>query len=118
MIGFKERFFHNKNYSFGHEIYVAVRQFSGAAKPLCSLSTDSHIVTNKFFSVRYLEEQNQKLEKLIEEASGKKETDLGEDKLLELRRLRSLVDDATLAKVRSEIIRDNLRGEASEIKWK
>jgi len=68
--------------------------------------------------VRFLEERNAQLQKQIEEAGVHKETDLGEDKLAELRRLRSLVDDAALAKVRSEIIRDNIRGEASELKWK
>nr|NP_001027716.2 intermediate filament protein IF-D [Ciona intestinalis] len=79
-------------------------------------------INNRFASyiekVRYLEEQNSKLEKRIREASARKTVDLGEDKLQKLRRLRAQVDEATLAKVRSEIARDNLRGEASEIKWK
>ncbi|XP_078489400.1 intermediate filament protein IF-D [Ciona intestinalis] len=79
-------------------------------------------INNRFASyiekVRYLEEQNSKLDKRIREASARKTVDLGEDKLQKLRRLRAQVDEATLAKVRSEIARDNLRGEASEIKWK
>ena len=70
------------------------------------------------FTVRFLEERNAQLEKLIAEAGAKQESYLGEDKLHELKRLRALVDDAALSKTRSEIIRDNLRGEASEFKWK
>ena len=70
------------------------------------------------FKVRFLEKENEKLEKQISEASGKKETDLGEEKLAELRRLRALVDDALVAKFRSEIERSNLNGEAAEFRWK
>ena len=68
--------------------------------------------------MRYLEEQNEKLEKMIRETSSKKQTEIGPDKMEKLRRLRAQVDDATLAKARSEIMRDNLRGQASELKWK
>nr|CAD10679.1 intermediate filament protein D [Molgula oculata] len=68
--------------------------------------------------VRYLEEQNKGLEKKIKAASKKKEVDLGQEKLENLRKLRAQVDDAALAKVKAEIARDNLRGEAAEIKWK
>lgn len=68
--------------------------------------------------VRYLEEQNQILEKKIREASAKKDVDLGEDKRENLRKLRAQIDDATVAKVKAEMARDNLRGEASELKWK
>ena len=70
------------------------------------------------FSVRFLEVENEKLEKMVQEASSKKQNYLGPDKLEKLRRLRAQVDDATLAKARSEIMRDNLRGQASELKWK
>lgn len=68
--------------------------------------------------MRYLEEQNEKLERQIREASGRHETDLGEDKKAELKRLRALVDDATVAKIRSEVVCNNLKGEASEFHWK
>nr|XP_039274311.1 glial fibrillary acidic protein-like [Styela clava]CAC04000.1 intermediate filament protein D [Styela clava] len=68
--------------------------------------------------VRYLEEQNQMLEKKIREASAKKDVDLGEDKRENLRKLRAQIDDATVAKIKAEMARDNLRGEASELKWK
>uniref|UniRef100_H2ZA21 IF rod domain-containing protein n=1 Tax=Ciona savignyi TaxID=51511 RepID=H2ZA21_CIOSA len=48
-------------------------------------------INNRFASyiekVRYLEEQNSKLEKRIREASARKTVDLGEDKLEKLRRL-------------------------------
>lgn len=72
----------------------------------------------RFNAVRYLEEQNSALERKIREASARKSYDLGDDKMEKLRRLRAQVDDATLAKVRAEIQRDNLRGEGSELKWK
>ena len=68
--------------------------------------------------MRFLEEENEKLEKMVKEASLKKQTYLGPEKLEKLKRLRAQVDDATLAKARSEIMRDNLRGQASEFKWK
>jgi len=68
--------------------------------------------------VRFLEVENERLEKLVQEASSKKQSYLGPDKLEKLKRLRAQVDDATLAKARSEIMRDNLRGQASELKWK
>lgn len=58
------------------------------------------------------------MEKKIRIASSKKEVDLGQEKLQNLRKLRAQVDDAALAKVKAEIARDNLRGEAAEIKWK
>ena len=68
--------------------------------------------------MRFLEQENERLEKLLREVSDKKETDFGEDKKNHLQKLREEVDDATLAKVRSEIARGNLLGEASEMKWK
>ena len=67
---------------------------------------------------RFLEVENEKPEKMVQEASSKKQNYLGPDKLEKLRRLRAQVDDATLAKARSEIMRDDLRGQASELKWK
>lgn len=68
--------------------------------------------------VRYLEEQNQLLEKKIRDASARKEVDLGAEKREALRKLRAQIDDAAVAKVKAEMARDNLRGEASELKWK
>lgn len=68
--------------------------------------------------MRYLEEQNQILEKKIREVSKKKEVDLGEEKRENLRKLRAQADAATIAKIKAELMRDNLRGEASEVKWK
>nr|CAB3248812.1 glial fibrillary acidic protein [Phallusia mammillata] len=82
------------------------------------LSGINNRFANYIEKVRYLEEQNQILEEKIRQAGAKKQVELGPDKLEKLRRLRAQVDEATLAKVRSEIMRDNLRGEASELKWK
>lgn len=69
-------------------------------------------------AVRYLEEQNQLLEKKIRDASARKEVDLGAEKREALRKLRAQIDDAAVSKVKAEMARDNLRGEASELKWK
>jgi len=72
----------------------------------------------RLLTVRYLEEQNQELEKKIRELGGKKQAQLTPEQLEKLKRLRQQVNEATLAKVRSEIARDNLRGETSELRWK
>lgn len=68
--------------------------------------------------VRYLEEQNGILERKIAEAKAKRTSYLTEEMLEELIQLRDQVNEATLAKVKSEIERDNLCGSASELRFK
>lgn len=68
--------------------------------------------------VRYLEEQNQLLEKKIAEGKAKRGSELTAEQLENLVQLRDQVNEATLAKVKSEIERDALCGTASEIRFK
>merc|ERR1719457_53263 len=68
--------------------------------------------------VRYLEEQNQILEEKIAEAKSKRTSVLTDAMKEELIQLRDQVCAATLEKVNVEIERDNLCGQASELRFK
>jgi len=75
-------------------------------------------MVNYIEKVRFLEEQNQALEKQIAAAKKKRTSNLSEEKLEELRQLRDQVNEATLEKAKSEIERDSLCGTASELRFK
>jgi len=68
--------------------------------------------------VRYLEEQNQILEKKLLDAKKDRVSSLSDEMMEELVQLRDQVNSATLAKVKSEIERNNLCGTASELRFK
>jgi len=77
-------------------------------------------LNNRFASyiekVRYLEEQNKILELKIKQASKRQsEIEKNEEKQEEIRSHRINIDDITMIKVRLQVERDNLKGDAVEL---
>jgi len=68
--------------------------------------------------VRSLEAKNQQLTAKLNEYKSQENATLTPDQVQYLNKLRAQVNDASLERSRSEIQRDNLVGEASELRWK
>ena len=77
-------------------------------------------LNNRFASyiekVRYLEEQNKILELKIKQASKRQsEIEKNDEKNEEIKSHRINIDDVTMIKVRLQVERDNLKGDAVEL---
>jgi len=68
--------------------------------------------------VRALEAKNQQLVLKLNEYKSEKNASLTDEQIQYLQKLRAQVNDASLERSRAEIQRDNLVGEASELRWK